>query len=44
VLLSVLTGVLVATEGIPDKPAYAVFTLLMLRGPVFTALTILRRP
>ena len=44
VLLCVVTGFLVATEGIPDKPAYAVFTLLMLLVPVLTALTIMRRP
>jgi len=44
VLLFVVTSVVVATEGIPGKPAYAAFTIVMLVIPAFTAFIITRRP
>jgi hypothetical protein len=41
--LFALMGGIVATEGIPERPAYAAFTVVMLWAPAFTAFVIMRR-
>jgi len=44
VLLFVVTSFVVATEGVPGRPAYAAFTMVMLLVPAFTAFILTRRP
>ena len=41
-VLFVITCLIVATEGVPNKAAYLVFTLLLMMIPVFTVFAIVR--